>query len=80
MLSTSQGERRALGFKYNRQQWHSDLSFTSVPSLGSLLCRITIPRSAGAPCSPTGFAWDTLSPGMKMIDACTEHTGSPESI
>ena len=29
--------------KYTGQQWHSDMSFTPVPSLGSLLRGITIP-------------------------------------
>jgi len=33
--------------KYTGQQWHSDLSFTPVPSLGSLLRGITIPPVGG---------------------------------
>jgi taurine dioxygenase len=65
--------------KYTGHLWHSDMSFTPVPSLGSLLRGITIPPVGG----DTMFtnmvkAYDTLSDGMKkMIEGLHGiHTGT----
>jgi len=65
--------------KYTGQQWHSDMSFTLEPSLGSLLRGIPIPPVGG----DTMFtnmvkAYDTLSDGMKkMIEGLHGiHTGT----
>ena len=65
--------------KYTGQQWHSDMSFTPVPSLGSLLRGITIPPVGGDTMFTNMYlAYDTLSAGMKkMIDGLHGiHTGS----
>jgi taurine dioxygenase len=65
--------------KYTGQQWHSDMSFTSVPSLGSLLRGITIPPVGGDTMFTNMYlAYDTLSAGMKkMIEGLHGiHTGS----
>ncbi len=65
--------------KYTGQQWHSDLSFTPVPSLGSLLRGITIPPVGGDTMFTNMYlAYDALSAGMKkMIDGLHGiHTGS----
>jgi taurine dioxygenase len=54
--------------KYTGQQWHSDLSFTPVPSLGSLLRGITIPPVGGDTMFTNMYrAYDTLSDGMKKL-------------
>ena len=65
--------------RYTGQQWHSDLSFTPVPSLGSLLRGITIPPVGGDTMFTNMYrAYDALSDGMKkMIEPLHGiHTGS----
>src|ERR1700738_5301632 len=65
--------------KYTGQQWHSDMSFTPVPSLGSLLRGITIPSGGGDAVFPTMYcAYDELSDGMKKMiaDLHGVHTGA----
>src|SRR5712671_4917084 len=48
--------------RYTGQQWHSDMSFTLVPSLGSLLRGITIPPVGGDTMFTNMYrAYDTLS-------------------
>ncbi|MGZ8231427.1 MAG: TauD/TfdA dioxygenase family protein [Burkholderiales bacterium] len=56
--------------RYTGRQWHSDMSFTPVPSLGSLLRGITIPDVGGDTVFANMYlAYETLSDGMKkMID------------
>jgi len=64
--------------KYTGQQWHSDMSFTLVPSLGSLLRGIIIPPVGGDTMFTNMYrAYDTLSDGMKaMIEPVHAiHTG-----
>jgi alpha-ketoglutarate-dependent taurine dioxygenase len=64
--------------KYTGQQWHSDMSFTLVPSLGSLLRGIIIPPVGGDTMfTNMTLAYDTLSDGMKaMIEPLHAiHTG-----
>ena len=64
--------------KYTGQQWHSDMSFTLEPSLGSLLRGIAIPPVGGVTMFTNMYlAYDTLSDGMKrMIDPLHAiHTG-----
>ena len=65
--------------KYTGQQWHSDLSFTPVPSLGSLLRGITIPPVGGDTMFTNMYmAYDALSDGMKKLLEGLHgiHTGS----
>jgi taurine dioxygenase len=65
--------------KYTGQQWHSDMSFTQVPSLGSLLRGITIPSVGGDTMFTNMYrAYDELSDGMKKMiaDLHGVHTGS----
>src|SRR5882762_3030864 len=69
--------------RYTGQQWHSDLSFTSVPSLGSLLRGITIPPVGGDTMfTNMALAYDTLSPGMKKLAESLHgiHTGSRKIV
>ncbi len=69
--------------KYTGQQWHSDLSFTPVPSLGSLLRGITIPPVGGDTMFTNMYrAYDTLSDGMKkLLDGLHAiHTGSRKIV
>jgi taurine dioxygenase len=65
--------------KYTGHLWHSDMSFTLVPSLGSLLRAVQIPPVGG----DTMFAnmtkaYDELSDGMKKLIADLHgiHTGA----
>ena len=54
--------------KYTGQLWHSDLSFTLEPSMGSLLRGITIPPVGGDTMFTNMYmAYDTLSDGMKQM-------------
>ena len=54
--------------RYTGQQWHSDMSFTLEPSLGSLLRGITIPPVGGDTMfTNMTLAYDTLSDGMKKL-------------
>ena len=65
--------------KYTGQQWHSDMSFTPVPSLGSLLRGITIPPVGGDTMFTNMYrAYDELSDGMKKMIADLHgiHTGT----
>jgi taurine dioxygenase len=56
--------------RYTGRQWHSDMSFTPVPSLGSLLKSWVVPEVGGdtlfANCA---MAYDALSDGMKKLIA-----------
>ncbi len=68
---------------YTGQQWHSDLSFTPVPSLGSLLRGITIPPVGGDTMFTNMYlAYATLSGGMKkLIEGLHAiHTGSRKIV
>ena len=54
--------------RYTGRQWHSDMSFTPVPSLGSLLRGITIPEVGGDTVFANMYlAYETLSEGMKSM-------------
>jgi taurine dioxygenase len=54
--------------KYTGQLWHSDLSFTLEPSMGSLLRGITIPPVGGDTMFTNMYAaYDALSDGMKKM-------------
>ena len=56
--------------RYTGRQWHSDMSFTPVPSLGSLLRGITIPEVGGDTVFANMYlAYETLSDGMKKLIA-----------
>ena len=64
--------------KYTGQLWHSDLSFTLEPSMGSLLRGITIPPVGGDTMFTNMYmAYDALSEGMKKMIAPLHgiHTG-----
>ena len=69
--------------KYTGHLWHSDMSFTPVPSLGSLLRGITIPPVGGDTMFTNMYkAYDMLSDGMKkMIEGLHGiHTGSRKIV
>src|ERR1700742_4590111 len=54
--------------KYTGQLWHSDLSFTLEPSMGSLLPGIPTPPVGGDTMFTNMYlAYDTLSDGMKKM-------------
>lgn len=56
--------------RYTGRQWHSDMSFTQIPSLGSLLRGITIPEVGGDTVfANMDLAYETLSDGMKKMIA-----------
>jgi taurine dioxygenase len=56
--------------RYTGRQWHSDMSFTPVPSLGSLLRGVTIPEVGGDTVFANMYlAYETLSEGMKKLIA-----------
>ena len=56
--------------RYTGRQWHSDMSFTPVPSLGSLLRAVTIPEVGGDTVFANMYlAYETLSAGMKNLIA-----------
>ena len=56
--------------KYTGQLWHSDMSFTLEPALGSLLRGIDIPPVGGDTMfANMTMAYDTLSDGMKRMIA-----------
>lgn len=56
--------------RYTGRQWHSDMSFTPVPALGSLLRAITIPEVGGDTVFANMYlAYETLSDGMKKLIA-----------
>ncbi len=56
--------------RYTGQMWHSDMSFTLVPSLGSLLRAVEVPPVGGDTMFANMYlAYEALSDGMKrMID------------
>ena len=54
--------------RYTGQQWHSDLSFTLAPALGSLLRAVDVPPVGGDTMfANMMLAYDALSPGMKKL-------------
>jgi len=54
--------------KYTGRQWHSDMSFTLVPSLGSLLRCVNAPPAGGDTLFANMYvAYDALSDGMKKL-------------
>jgi taurine dioxygenase len=54
--------------RYTGRQWHSDMSFTLYPSLGSLLRGVTIPEVGGDTVFANMYlAYETLSDGMKDL-------------
>ena len=56
--------------KYTGRQWHSDMSFTTAPSLGSLLKSYAVPEVGGDTLFASMYlAYDTLSAGMKKLIA-----------
>jgi taurine dioxygenase len=56
--------------KYTGRQWHSDMSFTTAPSLGSLLRSIAVPEVGGDTLfANMTMAYDALSGGMKKLIA-----------
>ncbi|MBI4208061.1 MAG: TauD/TfdA family dioxygenase [Betaproteobacteria bacterium] len=56
--------------RYTGRQWHSDMSFTTSPSLGSLLRCFTIPEVGGDTLFASMYlAYETLSDGMKKLIA-----------
>ncbi|HEX9672030.1 MAG TPA: TauD/TfdA family dioxygenase [Burkholderiales bacterium] len=56
--------------KYTGRQWHSDMSFTTAPSLGSLLKSYAVPEVGGDTLFANMYlAYDTLSAGMKKLIA-----------
>ena len=56
--------------KYTGRQWHSDMSFTTAPSLGSLLRAIAVPEVGGDTLFANMYAaYDALSAGMKKLIA-----------
>lgn len=64
---------------YTGQLWHSDMSFTLAPAMGSLLRGVTVPTVGG----DTMFAnmvaaFDALSPGMQRMLGPLEAVHAPE--
>ncbi|MBI3044930.1 MAG: TauD/TfdA family dioxygenase [Betaproteobacteria bacterium] len=56
--------------KYTGRQWHSDMSFTTAPSLGSLLRSYAVPEVGGDTLFANMYlAYHTLSEGMKKLIA-----------
>jgi taurine dioxygenase len=56
--------------QYTGRQWHSDMSFTTAPSLGSLLRSFAVPEVGGDTLFANMYmAYDTLSEGMKKLIA-----------
>jgi taurine dioxygenase len=56
--------------RYTGRQWHSDLSFTTRPSLGSLLKSYAVPDVGGDTLFASMYlAYETLSDGMKKLIA-----------
>ncbi len=56
--------------QYTGRQWHSDLSFTTAPSLGSLLKSYSVPEVGGDTLFANMYlAHDALSEGMKKLIA-----------
>jgi taurine dioxygenase len=56
--------------RYTGRQWHSDMSFTTAPSLGSLLKSYAVPEVGGDTLFANMYlAYETLSAGMKKLIA-----------
>jgi taurine dioxygenase len=56
--------------QYTGRQWHSDMSFTTAPSLGSLLKSYAVPEVGGDTLfANMTLAYDALSGGMKKLIA-----------
>ncbi|MBI4196114.1 MAG: TauD/TfdA family dioxygenase [Betaproteobacteria bacterium] len=56
--------------RYTGRQWHSDMSFTMEPALGSLLRCIAVPEVGGDTLFANMYmAYDALSEGMKKLIA-----------
>jgi taurine dioxygenase len=56
--------------RYTGRQWHSDMSFTTVPSLGSLLRSWAVPEVGGDTLFANMYlAYETLSSGMQALIA-----------
>jgi taurine dioxygenase len=56
--------------RYTGQMWHSDMSFTLAPALGSLLRAVAIPPVGGDTLFTNMYlAYETLSEGMKRVIA-----------
>jgi taurine dioxygenase len=56
--------------KYTGRQWHSDMSFTTAPSLGSLLKSYAVPEVGGDTLfANMTAAYEALSEGMKKLIA-----------
>ena len=56
--------------QYTGRQWHSDMSFTTAPSLGSLLKSYAVPDVGGDTLFANMYrAYDALSAGMKKLIA-----------
>ena len=56
--------------RYTGRQWHSDMSFTLVPSLGSLLRCVTAPPVGGDTLFANMYAaYEALSDGMQQLIA-----------
>ena len=54
--------------RYTGRQWHSDMSFTTAPSLGSLLKSYAVPEVGGDTLFASMYlAYDMLSAGMKQL-------------
>ncbi|MBC7779674.1 MAG: TauD/TfdA family dioxygenase [Proteobacteria bacterium] len=65
--------------RYTGQLWHSDLSFTLMPSLGSLLRGVEVPPVGGDTMFANMYlAYDALSAGMKGLIADLHGVHSPE--
>src|SRR3989338_1243272 len=56
--------------RYTGRQWHTDLSYTTTPALGSLLRCFTLPEVGGDTLfANMTMAYDALSDGMKQMIA-----------
>jgi taurine dioxygenase len=56
--------------RYTGRQWHSDMSFTTTPALGSLLKSYAVPEVGGDTLfANMTLAYDALSDGMKQLIA-----------
>ena len=65
--------------RYTGQLWHSDMSFTLVPSLGSLLRGVEVPPVGGDTMFTNMYAaYEALSAGMKKLIADLHGVHRPE--